>query len=128
MPKENHDVATDKICPKCGKPLIEKMGRFGRFYACTGFPDCKHTESLVKAPAGQIIKIDIECPKCKKGQMTAKKTRKGKIFYGCERYPDCDFATWDKPVNEFCPTCNSILVETKKGQIKCSNKECDFKK
>ncbi|MBM3206126.1 MAG: type I DNA topoisomerase [Candidatus Staskawiczbacteria bacterium] len=127
--KENTDIKTDKVCPKCSKPMVEKLGRFGRFYACTGFPDCKHTESLVKdGPGNQIIKLDIICPKCKQGNMVAKKTKRGKIFYGCDKYPACDMATWDKPINEFCPTCNSILVENKKGQVKCSNKECNHKR
>jgi DNA topoisomerase-1 len=121
--KENTDIATDKVCPKCGKPMVEKLGRFGRFYACTGFPECKHTES-VTAPAQAI---DLTCPKCNEGKVVAKKTKRGKIFYGCDRYPDCDFAAWDKPVNEFCPVCKSILVESKKG-VKCSNKTCDYTK
>lgn len=176
VPKENLDIKTDKVCPKCGKPMVEKMGRFGRFYACTGFPECKHTESIQKDVGGHVIKIDIVCPKCKTGQIVAKKTRKGKIFYGCDNYPTCDFAAWDKPINEFCPTCNSILVEipmkkssrtldeigtkSKKiypvksaedgsfhpaensrvpqggvspeakqfNRVKCSNKECDYKR
>ena len=127
IPKENLDIKTDKVCPKCGKPMIEKMGRFGRFYACTGFPECKHTESLIKDGLGnQVIKIDIICPKCKQGNIVAKKTKRGKIFYGCDRYPECDMATWDKPINEFCPKCNSILVETKAKKVKCSNKDCDY--
>lgn len=126
--KENTDISTDKICPKCQKPMVEKLGRFGRFYACTGFPECKHTESLVKAEgSAKPITLDIACPKCGKGKMAAKRTKRGKIFYGCDQYPACDMATWDKPINEFCPTCKSILVETKKG-IKCSSKECDYKK
>ena len=129
VPKENTDIKTDKICPKCQKPMIEKLGRFGRFYACTGFPECKHTESIIKDGASsQLIKIDILCPKCKTGQIVAKKTRKGKIFYGCDNYPKCDSAFWDKPINEFCPTCNSILVETKAKKIKCSSKTCEYKK
>ena len=130
VPKENTDIKTDKVCPKCGKPMIEKLGRFGRFYACTGFPECKHTESVVKSQTGkdQSGTLDITCPKCKEGKMALKKSKKGKIFYGCDNYPKCDFATWDKPINEFCPTCNSILVETKKGRIKCSSKTCDYKK
>ncbi len=134
--KKNLDIATDKICPKCSKPMVEKMGRFGRFYACTGFPECKHTESIVKATAsGPAIILDIVCPKCaqslpagRQGKMAAKKTKRGKIFYGCDQYPACDMATWDKPINEFCPECKSILVETKAGKIKCSNKDCGYKK
>lgn len=120
--KKNMDIATDKICPKCGKPLVEKMGRFGRFYACTGFPECKHTESL------ESEKLNLICPKCKVGNIIVKKTKRGKIFYGCDTYPSCDFAAWDKPINEFCPKCNSILVETKSKKVKCSSKECNFKK
>lgn len=136
--KENTDIKTDKICPKCGKPMVEKLGRFGRFYACTGFPECKHTESV-----GVSEDLNLKCPKCGQGKVVAKKTKRGKIFYGCDSYPKCDFALWDKPyiVNsqaEFCPKCKSILVEktprfkakdqneTKK--ITCSSKECDFKK
>ena len=119
--------------------MVEKMGRFGRFYACTGFPDCKHTESIVKDGAFNVQTIDMKCPKCADrvvhprsqsdrdktvGNVVVKKTKKGKIFYGCDTYPACDFATWDRPINEFCPTCSSILTETKAGKIKCSNKEC----
>lgn len=127
--KKNLDIATDKICVKCSKPMIEKMGRFGRFYACTGFPECKHTESIVKTTeSGVAITLDITCPKCSKGKMASKRSRRGKIFYGCDQYPACDMATWDKPINEFCPTCKSILTQNMKGAIKCSNKECDYKK
>lgn len=120
--KKNLDVKTDKVCPKCGSPMVEKLGRFGRFYACSAFPECKHTESLENPSIG------IKCPKCKEGDIIAKKTKRGKIFYGCSNYPKCDFAAWDKPINEFCPKCKSILVETKKGLVKCSNKECDYQK
>lgn len=129
IPKEDLTIKTDKKCPKCGKDMVDKMGRFGRFYACTGFPECKHTESIVKeGPSTKAITLDIDCPKCGKGKMSAKKSKRGKIFYGCDQYPACDMATWDKPINEFCPTCKSILVENKTGKIKCSSKECDFKK
>jgi len=113
---------TDKKCPKCGSPLIERLGRFGRFYACSKFPECKHTESV----DDKNKDLGIKCPKCKDGDVISRKTKRGKIFYGCSRYPKCDFALWDKPVNELCPKCDSILVEGKKKQIKCSNKECDF--
>ena len=127
--KKNLDIATDKICPKCQKPMVEKMGRFGRFYACTGFPECKHTESVVKDSQGAPAqKLDIVCPRCGKGNMALKKSKRGKIFYGCDTYPACDMATWDKPINEFCPTCKSILVQTKAGKIKCSNKDCGYKR
>ena len=139
--KENTDVVTDKICPECAKPMVEKLGRFGRFYACTGFPECKHTESLETKESKEVKSLNIDCPKCEGGQIIFKKSKRGKIFYGCSIYPKCDFAVWDKPFtnaegkSEFCPKCKSILVEKipskRSGQevtIKCSNKECDFKK
>ncbi|MFA7676521.1 MAG: type I DNA topoisomerase [Candidatus Shapirobacteria bacterium] len=122
--KEDLIQQTDKICPKCGAPMIERFGRFGKFYACSKFPECKHTESL----ENKNNNLGIKCPKCKEGDVVSKKTKKGKIFYGCNTFPKCDFALWDKPVNEFCPKCDSILIETKKKQVKCSNKECDFSK
>jgi len=115
---------TDKTCPKCGSPLLDRMGRFGRFYACSKFPECKYTESLKDDKKN----IGITCPKCAQGEIIERRSKRGKIFYGCSNYPKCDFAAWDKPINEFCPKCNSILVETKKKQIKCSSKECDYKK
>jgi len=115
---------TDKKCPKCGSELIERLGRFGKFYACSKFPECKYTESI----EGNKEKLDIKCPKCKEGDIVQKRTKKGKIFYGCNKFPKCDFAVWDKPINEFCPKCDSILVEKNKKQIKCSNKDCDFSK
>jgi DNA topoisomerase-1 len=120
--KKDLTQKTDKICPKCGAPLIERLGRFGRFYACSKFPECKHTESI----AGDPDTLNINCPKCKEGKITGKRTKKGKTFYGCNRFPECDFALWDKPINEFCPKCDSLLVEKGKNKIKCSNKECDF--
>jgi len=116
------ETPTDRKCPKCNSPLTEKMGRFGRFYGCSKFPECKHTEPIKDNGIG------ITCPKCKVGEIVSKRTKKGKIFYGCDQFPKCDFAAWDKPINEFCPKCNSILIETKRKQTKCSNKECDFVK
>jgi len=115
---------TDKVCPKCGFPLIERLGRFGRFYACSKFPECKHTESI----EGDPDTLGIICPKCKEGKITGKRTKKGKTFYGCNRFPKCDFALWDKPIDEFCPKCDSILIQKTKKLVKCSNKECDYTK
>ena len=115
---------TDKACQKCGAPLIERLGRFGRFYACSKFPECKYTESV----EGDPDTLNISCPKCKEGKVTGKRTKKGKVFYGCNRFPKCDFALWDKPANELCPKCDSLLIEKSKNKIKCSNKECDFVK
>ena len=115
-PKEE---ITDKLCPNCGKPLAIKSGRFGKFLACTGFPECKHAEPLENKNA----KTGITCPKCNIGEILQKKTRKGKIFYACSKWPDCDFALWDKPNGETCKKCGSLMVEKGKNII-CSNKEC----
>jgi len=120
--KEITEKPTEKSCPKCGALLLIRLGKYGKFYACSKFPKCKYTESLEENVLG------IKCPKCKKGEITEKRTKKNKIFYGCNQFPKCDFALWDKPTGKKCPKCGSLLVETKKKQIKCSNKECDFKK
>lgn len=114
---------TDKLCPKCGANLVIKMGRFGKFYACPKFPECKHTESM--EPAKPAFEHDIPCPKCGTGHIVEKKTKKRKIFYGCSAYPDCDFALWDKPTGEKCEKCGALMITTKRKQIKCSNKECE---
>jgi len=115
-PKEE---VTDKLCPKCQKPLAVKMGRFGKFLACTGFPECKHTEPL----ENKNISLNIICPKCNIGEIMQKKTRKGKVFYACSKWPDCDFALWDKPNGERCKICGSLMV-LKGKKIICSNKQC----
>lgn len=119
--KDVAETKTEKKCPKCDSPLLIKLGRFGKFYACSGFPKCKYTESLKDNNLG------IKCPKCKKGQIVEKRTKKKKIFYGCSNWPECDFALWDKPIDKTCPKCDEILIETKRKEIKCSNKDCDFR-
>ena len=111
---------TDKVCPICGAPLVIKLGKYGRFYACSNFPKCRYTAPL------ENNKLNLKCPKCGKGQIVEKRTKKGKIFYACSRYPECDFAVWDKPTGELCPKCGWLLVKTKRGQIKCSNPDCDY--
>jgi DNA topoisomerase-1 len=116
--KDVTEKPTEKICPKCGAQLLIRLGKFGEFYACSRFPKCKYTESLKENTLG------IKCPKCKKGEIVEKRTKKGKIFYGCSNWPKCDFALWDKPTGQICPKCGSLLVKTKKGFIKCSNKDC----
>jgi len=125
---------TDRACPDCGKPLLKRMGRFGWFFACSGFPECRFTEAIRDEADGPAL----PCPKCVVGEITPKRTRRGKIFYGCNKYPACDFALWDKPVAEavegtpgkhrvrMCPECSSPLVEKKAG-IACSSKECKYK-
>ena len=108
-------------CEKCGHPIVIKLGRFGKFYACSNFPECHHTQAIVKD-------IGITCPTCGKGKVIERKSKKNRIFYGCDRYPECEFVSWDKPVGRNCPKCDHYLVE-KKGrggkQIACSN--CDYK-
>ena len=110
---------TGETCPECGSPLVIRKGKFGEFTACSNYPNCKY----IKQEERKIVEI-CDCPKCD-GKIVEKKTRKGKIFYGCNNYPKCDFALWDKPTGELCPNCNSLLVEKKKG-IACSS--CDYEK
>ena len=119
--KEFTGETIKKLCPKCQSPLLVRLGKFGKFYACSKFPECKYTESLPQNNLG------IKCPKCHEGNIVTKRTKTNKIFYGCDRFPKCDFALWDKPVNEKCPKCSSLLIEKYK-KIKCSNKECDYSK
>ncbi len=111
---------TDRICPKCGKPLVIRTSRFGRFYACSDFPKCRYTENIANT-------IGVICPKCIEGEIVAKKTKRGKMFYACNRWPKCDFALWQKPTGAKCPQCGSLLVEAAREKVKCSNKECDYK-
>ena len=120
--KDFTEKPTKKKCPKCKADLVIRLGKFGKFYACSKFPNCRHTESLEENV------LDIKCPKCEKGKLTEKRTKKGKIFFGCDQFPKCDFALWDKPTGEKCPECSSLLIETKRKQIKCSNKDCNFEK
>ncbi|PIS34901.1 MAG: type I DNA topoisomerase [Parcubacteria group bacterium CG08_land_8_20_14_0_20_43_9] len=117
--QEIAEEKTDKICPTCGAEMIIKLGRFGKFYACTNFPKCRYTESL------KDNKLGIPCPKCGQGEITEKRTKRGKIFYGCDKFPKCDFALWDKPTGEKCEKCGALMVITKRRQTKCSNKECE---
>ncbi|MBG9983530.1 type I DNA topoisomerase [Aerococcaceae bacterium DSM 111022] len=108
-------------CPESGHPMVIKIGRYGKFYACSGFPDCRYTQAIVK-------KIGVTCPTCKKGEIIERKSKKNRIFYGCERYPECEFVSWEKPISRPCPKCDHYLTEktTRKGtQVKCSN--CDYK-
>ncbi len=119
--KTFNDEQTDKRCPRCNESLVIKMGRFGKFLACTGFPKCKYTQSLNEKGSNNEA-IDVPCPKCA-GEIVKKRTKKGKFFYGCSNWPKCDFALWDEPLNEKCPRCNSLMVRKGKN-IVCSNKEC----
>lgn len=124
------DEKTDKTCPKCEREMVAKQGRFGKFIACSGYPECKYTESM----NGNGNDTGIACPeKNCDGQIRMRTSRRGKTFYGCSRYPKCTFAIWDKPVAETCPQCQApILTEktTKKygTQLVCMDKTCGYKK
>ncbi|WP_117275345.1 type I DNA topoisomerase [Streptococcus intermedius] len=112
-------------CEVCGSPMVIKLGRYGKFYACSNFPDCHHTKAIVK-------EIGVECPKCHQGQIIERKTKRNRLFYGCNRYPDCDFTSWNKPVGRSCPKCGQYLVEKKvRGggkQVVCSNGDYEEEK
>ena len=111
---------TDEVCDKCGKMMVKKVGRFGPFLSCSGYPECKNIKSIEK-------KIGVTCPKCGKGDMIEKRTKKRKIFYSCNRYPDCDQAFWDKPTEEKCPEDGWPLL-AKKTKYVCSKEDCKFSK
>lgn len=126
------DEISDKVCEKCGKPMLLKQGKYGKFLACSGYPECKNAQSL-NSGNGNGASTGVKCPKdgCD-GEIVQKTSKRGKIFYGCLRYPDCDFAIWDKPVNKECPDCGAkFLVEktTKKEGtfLACAAKGCSFR-
>lgn len=110
------EETTNEICEKCKSKMIIKEGRFGKFLGCSAYPNCKNIKSILK-------RMDVKCPLCEKGDLIERKTKTKKTFYGCTNYPNCNFTLWDKPVNERCKKCNSLLVEKKSG-TKCSNKDC----
>ncbi|RDY24790.1 type I DNA topoisomerase [Romboutsia maritimum] len=119
--KINMDEETDEICENCGSNMVIKYGRFGKFMACKNYPDCKTTKPLVN-------KVGVKCPKCKDGDIILRKSKRGKAFYGCSNYPNCDFVAWNKPTGELCDKCGSYMVEkVTKSETKviCSNKECN---
>ncbi len=107
-------------CEVCGSPMVYKMGRFGKFVACSNFPECRHTKPIVK-------EIGVKCPQCHEGNIVERSSKKKRVFYGCDRFPNCDFVSWDKPLSRPCPKCGSLLVEKKlkKGvQVQCVT--CDY--
>ena len=118
MPKKEA-LETGEICPNCGNPLVIRKGKYGSFTACSNYPSCKY----IKNDPKEINEI-CNCPNCD-GKIIEKKSKRGKIFYGCNNYPKCKTAYWDKPVDEMCPNCHSMLVLHNKD-IKCSC--CDFVK
>lgn len=118
---EIKDEPAGEDCEQCGNPMVFKMGRYGKFMACSNFPDCRNTKAIVK-------EIGVKCPNCKEGNIIERKSKKRRIFYGCDRFPECEFISWDKPLARSCPKCDNLLVEKKlkKGiQVQCV--KCDYK-
>lgn len=111
---------TDVICDKCGRNMVIKSGRFGKFLACPGYPECKNTKPLV-------VETKATCPVCG-GKVIEKKSKRGYAFYGCGNYPECNFMTWDKPTDDLCPQCGKSLFKRKGGIVACLNEGCGFEK
>lgn len=111
------DEKTGESCPKCGKPLVVKIGRFGKFIACSGYPECKHTKSFQ-------VKVGVNCPECGK-DLVQRRSKKKRTFYGCSGYPDCKFATYLKPLPQPCPQCGGLLTQYRGKQVKCI--KCEYK-
>lgn len=117
---EIKDEVSDEVCEKCGSPMVYKMGRYGRFLACSSFPECRNTKPILKSTG-------VSCPKCGEGEIVERKSKKRRTFYGCSRYPECDFVSWDKPVSRSCPKCGKLMVEKRKKKetvIRCT--ECGY--
>ena len=113
---------TDIICDKCGRKMVVKVGRYGKFIACPGYPECKNIIKYVE-------KTGVKCPKCG-GDVIIKRTKTKRIFYGCSNYPECDFVSWNEPTNEKCPQCGGILFKKKgkKPTLFCATEGCGYTK
>ncbi len=117
------DEESDVVCDKCGRKMVYKVGKFGKFLACPGYPECKNTMTIKKG-------MGVECPKCGK-ELVEKSSKRGRVFYGCEGFPKCDFMTWDKPIkDEKCPDCGGVLLEKKgrNAKIYCQNEKCRYER
>ena len=123
---EIKDEVSDVVCDKCGRMMVYKQGKFGKFLACPGFPECRNTKAIVQT-------IDAKCPKCG-GEVAVRKSKKGVVFYTCQNAPECDFISWSEPTNEKCPNCGSSMMRSRafrgKGPMtyKCFNEECGYEK
>ena len=120
------EIVPDRLCPKCNEALHIKTGRYGKFIGCSAYPKCKHLEPLEKP-----VSTAVKCPSCKKGELLQRRSRRGKIFYSCEHYPNCKYALWDRPITEICPLCQwpilSIKITKSRGTEKvCPEKTCKF--
>ncbi|WP_019119105.1 type I DNA topoisomerase [Brevibacillus massiliensis] len=118
---EIKDEVSDELCEVCGRHLVYKLGRYGKFLACSGFPECRFTKPIVK-------EIGVSCPSCKTGSIIERKSKKSRLFYGCSNYPECDYVSWDKPIARPCPKCSSMMVEKKRKKqgvsVVCT--QCDY--
>ena len=115
--KKEDEEHLGEICELCGAPMVVKRGKFGAFLGCSRYPECKNIKKIEN-------KLGIKCPKCETGEIIERKSKRGRLFYGCSAYPKCNFALWSKPTGEKCPKCNSLMVFAAKGKFLCSNKEC----
>ena len=128
-----NDQPTDEMCEKCGSPMVQKQGRFGPFLACSAYPACKNTRSLKGKDPSKAEPTGVRCPeKGCDGELVSRRSRRGKVFYGCSRYPSCKFAIWDRPVTKPCPQCGApFLVESSSKSygphLRCLDKECAYK-
>lgn len=117
------DKPLEENCPRCGNNLVVKHGRFGEFTACSNYPSCKYVKQKTTG---------VPCPNCSDGELAERRSKRGKTFYGCDRYPDCDFVTWSKPVAEKCPECGSgyLLEKWRKdgAVIQCPAEDCKYKR
>lgn len=127
------DQPTDEVCEKCGSPMVQKQGRFGQFLACSSYPACKNTKSLGGSTGGQSQKTGVKCPeKGCGGELVSRRSKRGKLFYGCNRYPNCTYALWDRPVPQPCPECEApfVVERTTKREgrhLKCIDEACSYK-
>ena len=114
------DEPTGELCPDCGEPLVYKLGKFGKFIGCSGFPDCRFTEPFLE-------KIGVECPDCHEGELVERRTKRGRIFYGCERYPECEFAAWSKPTGDRCSECGGVMVVANRAGTLQKCQDCNHR-
>jgi DNA topoisomerase-1 len=124
VPEKEEEVQVDEKCPKCAGPMVMKRGRFGRFLACSRYPDCDGKRS---------VSIGVTCPKACGGYISERRSKRGRTFFGCSSYPNCDFVSWDRPRNEPCPQCGSAWLVDRYSkrdgpQIACPNKECGYRR
>ena len=119
---ESKEEISSVRCPKCGENMVYKSGKFGRFLACPSYPDCKSTMSM---PSDEELKLAGKCPECGSA-MSVRKSKRGKVYYSCIGYPDCKFMSWDVPTGDKCPKCQSAIIKTARGGVKCGNKDCDY--